>query len=313
MSDIIKNKVVQLDTDILQAAKKGDFNIAQSKTTTQKSLNEILEKREQAEAIHKEEKNKHLIEDDLYMAAKKAGDNEAMEAIKNRKLSEEQYQELSTKYWVHSNIVEDDSAKKSEAKEIVSELLEFENDTFKIDSDLWEEVTEESAQKNPNLKKFIEKGIKVKANATWDVLEYMEDFVNGDLKCKKWEQIFIFDYRSELETKRFFGYIAKARWCPIEEVEKRYFLTIEEFKENMKDKPSSSEEYKSFFNEEINGHLSGCWRDGFAQDFKNVGKSSSVWLVGGYRAVFGENSWGWDNNNGGYGFSVRLLKNKTLD
>ncbi|MEI7478610.1 MAG: hypothetical protein WCJ81_09375 [bacterium] len=44
--------------------------------------------------------------------------------------------------------------------------MEFEKDTFKISSEGWEEVRKESAKKNPLFKKFLDKGIKVKANAT---------------------------------------------------------------------------------------------------------------------------------------------------
>jgi hypothetical protein len=98
MSTIIKDKVMHLDADILQAAKDGDYTTVKSKVTTQKSLNEILEKREKAEDLHREEKNKYLIEDAVYAAAKKAGDNTTMEAIENRKLTKQQYQELSAKY-----------------------------------------------------------------------------------------------------------------------------------------------------------------------------------------------------------------------
>lgn len=55
---------------------------------------------------------------------------------------------------------------KKETKEIVTKSLEFDNTTFKINSDGWEEVTKESIQKNSSLKKFLDKGIKIKANAT---------------------------------------------------------------------------------------------------------------------------------------------------
>ena len=98
MSTVIKDKIVHLDDDILQAAKKSEFKTVESKTATQESLNKILTKREEAEELHKEEKNQHLIEDAVYAAAEKVGDNETMEAIKNRKLTEQQYQALSTKY-----------------------------------------------------------------------------------------------------------------------------------------------------------------------------------------------------------------------
>lgn len=49
----------------------------------------------------------------------------------------------------------------------------------------------------------------------------------------------------------------KVKNCSKEEVEKKYLMTVDEFKEKMKDKPSGSEEYKKFFNKEIASHLSG--------------------------------------------------------
>jgi len=196
---------------------------------------------------------------------------------------------------------ENSNEKKTESKETVTKSLEFEKDTFKISSEWWEEVTKETAKKNPVLQKFLDKGIKVKANATWDVVEYMEETVNWNLICKKWEQIFI-DY------DKFVDYVALDKQCSREEVKKRYLMTRDEFKEKMKDKPDGSEEYKKFFNEEVNGHLAG-YRNPSNATFYNVGERSSVWLVGGRNAHFGQDGSDWYNYNRHFGFSGRLLKN----
>ena len=68
-------------------------------------------------------------------------------------------------------------------------------------------------------------------------------------------------------------------------MKKRYLMTRDEFKEKMKDKPDGSEEYKKFFNEEVNGHLAG-YRSPNNETFYDVGGRSNVWLVGGSRANF---------------------------
>jgi len=196
---------------------------------------------------------------------------------------------------------ENSNEKKTESKETVTKSLEFEKDTFKISSEWWEEVTKETAKKNPVLQKFLDKGIKVKANATWDVVEYMEETVNWNLICKKWEQIFI-DY------DKFIGYVATDKHCTIEEAEQKYMLTRDEFKEKMKDKPNDSEEYKKFFNEEVNDHLAGC-RYQNNKRFYDVGERSGVWLVGGDCAGFNQSTSSSSNKGRGFGFSGRLLKN----
>ena len=76
--------------------------------------------------------------------------------------------------------------KEKESKETLTKSLEFEDHTFRIDNTGWEEVTTESAKNNPNLQKFLDKEIKVKANTVCDVVEYMEDkIIAGEVKCKK--------------------------------------------------------------------------------------------------------------------------------
>ncbi|MEI7478609.1 MAG: hypothetical protein WCJ81_09370 [bacterium] len=93
-----------------------------------------------------------------------------------------------------------------------------------------------------------------------------------------------------------------------EEVEKKYMMTIDEFKKKMEDKPDNSEEYKKFFNEEVNGHLAGYWHP-YGKEFYYVGVRSDVWLVGGNTAYFYRNGWGYNNYGRNFGFSGRLLKN----
>jgi len=60
-----------------------------------------------------------------------------------------------------------------ESKEVAKKSLEFESDTFKIDSTDWKEVTK-ADKNNSLLAKFVGKEPKVKVNATGDVVEYLE-------------------------------------------------------------------------------------------------------------------------------------------
>lgn len=100
----------------------------------------------------------------------------------------------------------------------------------------------------------------------------------------------------------------KAKNCSKEEVEKKYLMTIDELQEKMKDKPSGSDEYKKFFNEEVNGRLAGCWIP-YNETFHDIGDRSNVWLAGGDYANFSQDKWHRSNNSSYYGFSGRLLKN----
>jgi hypothetical protein len=76
-----------------------------------------------------------------------------------------------------------------------------------------------------------------------------------------------------------------------EEVEKKYLMTLQEFKEKMKDKESGSEEYKEFAKKEIKKNmLAGCWHPGY-EKFYYVGGRSCIWLVGGGNAYFYETKW----------------------
>lgn len=116
--DLVQKKIVQIDDDILRAADAADFKLVESKSTTKKSLKKLLTKREEAKEIHQKEKNKDLIEDAVYGAAEKAGDEETIEAMKNCTLTRKQYQELSIKYWVNTSVVEYDSEEKKSVEAI---------------------------------------------------------------------------------------------------------------------------------------------------------------------------------------------------
>ena len=132
-------------------------------------------------------------------------------------------------------------------------------------------------------------------------MECLEDCIIGDQKCNKGEQLFI-DYDI------FIDYVAKDKGCSIQEAEARYMMTIKELKEKMKDKPSGSEAYKKFQAEEINGHNAGYWHPD-AESLYNLGRRSSVRLVGGATAGFYRNRRYYDTGSREFGFSGRLLKN----
>ncbi len=174
---------------------------------------------------------------------------------------------------------------KKESKETLTKSLEFEEDTFKIDSKGWKEEKRNVYNKGE---------MKVKVNATWDVVEYLE-------WPAKWEQIFI-------TYDAFIREVMKAKNCSKEEVEQKYLMTVDELKEKMKDKPDRSDEYKKFFNKEVKGHLAGYWNPN-NDIFSNIGERSHVWLAGGDGADFDQYEWSWYNFNRNYGFSGRLLKN----
>ena len=194
--------------------------------------------------------------------------------------------------------------KQKEAKEIKEKSLEFEDHTFRISSEGFKEVTAESAKNNPNLQKFLDKEIKVKANTAWDVVEYLEDTMDedGKITCRKWEQLFV-------GYDQFIKYVAADKHCTKEEVEKKYLMTRDELEEKMKDKPDESEKYEEFLNKEIKGHLAGYW-DPDDKFFSNwIGWRSYIWLVGGHNIFFYQYGWYWGNNDSSFGCSGRLLKN----
>jgi len=116
-------KIKQLDNDIIWAV-DNNLELATKKSGTKKSIQTLLTNREQKEASYKEEKNQYLIEDAVYDAAQKAGDGEVMEAIRGRKLTKQQYQEFSEKYWVNVNAVEYDPENEEEIISLQNEIME---------------------------------------------------------------------------------------------------------------------------------------------------------------------------------------------
>jgi hypothetical protein len=148
---------------------------------------------------------------------------------------------------------------------MLTKSLEFEEDTFKIDSKGWKEEKRNVYGKGE---------MKVKVNATGDVVEYLEGEAKG-------EQIFI-------TYDAFIREVMKAKNCSKEEVENKYLMIREEFEQKMKDKPDNSPEYKKFFNEEVKGHLVGYWGPDYKR-FYYIGERSNVWLVGGNNAEFNKN------------------------
>jgi len=167
----------------------------------------------------------------------------------------------------------------TESKEVAKKSLEFEEDTFKIDSTGWkEEVRTVDWEKQ-----------KVKVSPQGDVLEYMEWLAKG-------EQLFI-------TYANFINYVAQAKGCSIQEAEQKYLLTREELQKKMK-----GIDYTAFYNSQIKGHLAGFWgpNDGRCSA---VGERSGVWLAGGHTAAFAQHNWSNYTHYASFGFSGRLLKN----
>lgn len=169
-----------------------------------------------------------------------------------------------------------------ESKEVIEKSLEFEDETFKINSDNWKEeerIVDGSSQK-------------VKVSPQWDVLEYLE-------WPAKWEQLFI-TYAS------FIKHVAQAKWCSVQEAEQKYLLTKEELQTKME-----QVNYEKFYNSQIKGHLAGYWHWYREECITGVGRFN-MWLAGGDEAVFNQvsyNSIKGDGENRSFGFSGRLLKN----
>ena len=65
-------------------------------------------------------------------------------------------------------------------------------------------------------------------------------------------------------------------------------MTVDEFKEKMRDKPNNSDKYRMFFDKEIKGHLSGYW-DPTDHTFTHLNRFSEIRLVGGNNASFCRN------------------------
>ena len=194
-----------------------------------------------------------------------------------------------------ANAKSDKISDMQEYKEVIKKSLEFEKNTFKIDSTDWKEVTE--ADKDDSiLAEFVGNDPKVKVNITRDVVECLE-------WPAKWEQIF-------LTYDAFIREVMKAKKCTQEEVESKYLMTLNELAQKMKDKPYASKKYKEFYNQEIKWHFGWYWiknKDGVSE----TEDMSSVWLVGGKFANFDSTSH-YLSSYGSFtklGFSGRLLKN----
>lgn len=197
---------------------------------------------------------------------------DAKEALQTWKISEERAEFIAQALLLTKE-------PQKESKENLTKSLEFEKDTFKIDSTWWKRV-----------KKWWRN---VKINDTGDVTEYLD-------WDQKWEQIFI-------TYDAFIREVCKAKNCSKEEVEKKYLMTMDEYKQKMK-VIDEAWAYNEFYDKEVKDHLAGSWIPD-NETFYNVGERSHVWLVGGKHATFIQNTWYRYNSNSSFGFSGRLLKN----
>ncbi len=176
-----------------------------------------------------------------------------------------------------------------ESKEKKEKSLEFEKDTFKIDSTLWEE---------PDYGIF--KGKKVKVHPKWNVVEYLEDYIRDGELIKKWEQIFI-------NYDNFISHVAEQKKCSIEEAEEKYMMTEDEYKQKMRS-IDRAWIFHDFYIREIKEHLSGYWYPD-REKFDDLGRWANFWLVGGSHAIIGKYWRDCISHNRYFGFSGRLLKN----
>lgn len=257
------------------------------------NLGEKLKDLPGSENLKKEYKAKlfrEIVADPEYKTLKAEYLNEKRSESSKEKIFQETFAHAKK---INPSLIEEDfrtvligKTEKKESKEKIEKSLEFEKDTFKIDSTGWKE--EERKVYNQS------EPMKVKVNETGDVVEYIDWPAKG-------EQIFI-------GYDAFLREVCKAKNCSPQEAETKYLMTREEFKQKMADKPDNSDEYKKFFDKEVKWHLAGYWLPG-DETFDSVGGRSSVWLAGGSDAGFSENTWDWGSHTGNYGFSVRLLKN----
>jgi len=163
--------------------------------------------------------------------------------------------------------------------EWASKSLEFEADTFKIDS----------SGRKQETRKVNGKDMLMKVHPAWDVLEYVD-------WPTKWEQLFI-------GYDNFINYVAQAKWCSVQQAEQKYLLTKKELKAKM-----SQIDYKVFYKKEIKWHLAGFWFVIFKRCFF-VGTRSDMWLSGGDYAWFNKHLWYYFCSYASFGLSGRLLKN----
>lgn len=211
------------------------------------------------------------------------------------------FEALNTEIWKNKDL-----GPVKESKETLVKSLEFEDDTFKIDSTWRKEISikdDSIFNMVPPFSLisrftdvFSDKNFKIKMNEKWDVIECLN-------WSKKWEQFF-------LTYEAFIRELTKTKNCNQEEAESKYLMTIDEFSQKMEDKPYSSEEYKKFFNEQIKTHLVGC-RDPSSKEFCDVDSHSFIRLAGGNGAGFNDSRWFYFDKDfyGSNGLSGRLLKN----
>jgi len=172
-------------------------------------------------------------------------------------------------------------------KEVDTKSLEFEADTFRIDS----------TNRKQEIRKVNGHDTLMKVSPAWDVIEYLEYFKNKrwEVTCKRGEQLFI-------GYDNFIKYVAQAKWCSVPQAEQRYLLTREELRTKM-----SQIKYKEFYEQEIKWHLAGFWFVIFKRCFF-VGTRSDIWLAGGDYAWFNQHIWYYFFRYASFGLSGRLLK-----
>lgn len=207
-------------------------------------------------------------------------DNEkiAIAAIRNyQSISQEKKEELiktlfSTKARVWAREPKDLAPAQLEK---VEKFLEFEKDTFKINSTWWQEI--------------VRWWQKLKINKLGDIIEYLE-------WSAKWEQIF-FDY------KKFIQYVSVDKNCSPQEAEKKYMMTLRKFREKMK-KIDEAGTYKDLYNNEIKGH-------GYLFAYEraiSMGDTFGIWLANGHIALLTKDTWHTITHNKNFLASGRLLK-----
>lgn len=136
--------------------------------------------------------------------------------------------------------------------------MEWEEETFKIDSTDWKVELRKEQCYNDNIKE-----IKVKVSPAGDVFE----FISGPAKG---EQLFV-------KYENFLNYLAQAKGCTPAEAEMKYLMTRDEFSEKIKQIKASEGGYKAFLEKEIKNHQAGCWNS--QMKCFRTGDSWAIWLL----------------------------------
>lgn len=157
-----------------------------------------------------------------------------------------------------------DSKEKKESKETVTKSLEFEEDTFKIDSTWWDVIERKGWGYSGKSEMF-----KVKISPDRDVYEFLE-------WPQKWEQIFCY-------YKSFIKYVAADKKCTVEQAEDKYLLSKYEFLHilNMRERREKISEYdqtREFVSNNLEQHMAGYF-DNREKRFYSVGSRASFWLI----------------------------------